>query len=283
MAIEGVHHIVCPVDFSDLSALALRYADALARCAGATLVVVYANPFLPPPHLNTEQVAEMERQFRRSHAEADQSVRRFVGSILIGDAANIEIRVVEALPVEGIRAAAEDVRAGIIVVGTHGQSGVNRLMMGSVAERLINESPLPVLTVRGSGAQLNIRRILCAVDNTGLSRRALAWACRIGRCFGAQVIALHVREPGEPSGIDDLRSWIPETMSAGALLREGDPAAEIVSAAAEADLVVIGAHHRRFHGAQSIGHTTVRVVRHAPTPVMTVVGAVSGETSAATD
>jgi nucleotide-binding universal stress UspA family protein len=136
MVIEGLQHILCPVDFSELSGLALRYADAFSKCGGATLTVLYANPFLPPPHVDSAQVAELEAQFRKWHAEAAAKLRTFVNSTLGADAAIVQTAVVEALPVDGIRAATRQLDASLVVVGTHGRSGVNRLMMGSVAERI---------------------------------------------------------------------------------------------------------------------------------------------------
>jgi nucleotide-binding universal stress UspA family protein len=287
MAIEGLQHILCPVDFSELSGLALRYADAFARCGGAALTVLYANPFLPPPHVDSAQMAELEEQFRKWHAEAASKLRTFVNNTLGADAASVQTAVVEALPVDGIRAAARQLDASLVVVGTHGRSGVNRLMMGSVAERILRESPVPVLTVRGDslapGETLRLRHVLCAVDNSGASRRALAWVSRMARCFGSQVTVLHVRQretPGQAASnaIEDLPAWVPASMrrecTLECVVREGEPAHEIVALARELEtgMLVMGTQHRLFHGVSVIGNTTAIAVRHAPCPVLTVIG-----------
>jgi nucleotide-binding universal stress UspA family protein len=282
MAIEGLRHILCPVDFSELSALALRYADALSRCGGATLTVLYANPFLPPPHVDSTQLAELEEQFRKWHAEAASKLRTFVNNTLGADAASVQTAVVEALPVDGIRAAARQLDASLVVVGTHGRSGVNRLMMGSVAERILRESPVPVLTVRGDspgpGETLRLPHLLCAVDNSAASRRALAWVSRMARCFESRVTVLHVRHRDTTNAIDDLPSWVPASMSQECamecVVREGEPADEIVALAHELGtaMLVMGTQHRLFHGVSVIGNTTAIAVRHAPCPVLTVIG-----------
>jgi nucleotide-binding universal stress UspA family protein len=282
MAIEGLRHILCPVDFSELSGLALRYADAFARCGGAALTVLYANPFLPPPHVDSAQVAELEEQFRKWHAEAALKLRTFVNNTLGADASHVRTAVVEALPVDGIRAAARQLDTSLVVVGTHGRSGVNRLMMGSVAERILRESPVPVLTVRGDslapGETLRLLHVLCAVDNSGASRRALAWVSRIARCFASRVTVLHVRGTNASNLIDDLAAWVPASMSRECtiecVVRDGEPAHEIVALARElgTGLLVMGSQHRLFHGATVIGHTTEIAVRHAPCPVLTVIG-----------
>ena len=282
MAIEGLQHVLCPVDFSELSSLALRYADAFANCGGARLTVLYANPFLPPPHADVAQHAEMEERFRKWHADAATKLRTFVNNTLGAEATKVQTAVVEALPVDGIRAVTAQLDANLVVVGTHGQSGVNRLMMGSVAERILRESSSPVLTVRGDslapGETLRIARVLCPVDNSGASRRALAWVSRMARCFGSSVTVLHVRgKDNAAAGIEDLEAWIPanirQDLHPDGVVREGDVAEEIVALAQglPADIVVIGAQHRPFHGVSVIDPATVMVVRHAPCPVLTVI------------
>jgi nucleotide-binding universal stress UspA family protein len=282
MAIEGLQHVLCPVDFSELSSLALRYADAFANCGGARLTVLYANPFLPPPHADSAQRAEMEEQFRKWHADAAVKLRTFVNNTLGSEATKVQTAVVEALPVDGIRAVAAQLDASLVVVGTHGRSGVNRLMMGSVAERILRESSIPVLTVRGDslerGDALRVARVLCPVDNSGASRRALAWTSRMARCFGSAVTVLHVRgKDNAVAGIEDLEAWIPAQVRKDCpmecVVHEGDAAEEIVALAQElpADMVVIGAQHRPFHGVSVIDAASVLVVRHAPCPVLTVI------------
>ena len=288
MAIEGLQHVVCPVDFSELSSLALRYADAFANCGGARLTVLYANPFLPPPHVDAAKHAEMEEQFRKWHADAAVKLRTFVNNTLGAEATKVQTAVVEALPVDGIRAVTAQVDANLVVVGTHGRSGVNRLMMGSVAERILRESPVPVLTVRGDslapGETLRVARVLCPVENSGASRRALAWVSRMARCFGSAVTVLHVRGKDDAAGIEDVEAWVPTLIRQECpmefVVREGDAAEEIVSLAQElpADMVVIGAQHRFFHGVCVIDPSTVMTVRHAPCPVLTVIAPGGPET-----
>ena len=143
-------HILCPVDFSGLSAAALRYAATLARRLDARLTVVYANTFTAPPYFTESKLGELERQFRDSFHEAETALRRFV-SKNIPDA-QAGALVVEGLPVDAIHKAVEEAGADLIVMGTHGRGGLNRLMLGSVTDRVLRESRVPVLTVRGAPA-----------------------------------------------------------------------------------------------------------------------------------
>jgi len=274
-----IRQILSPVDFSELSAHALRYASMLARCGNARLVAAYAESFSPPPYFTEGQLGELERQFRDAFRGAESALRRFVDAELDTEAASTtEVRIVEAMPVDGIRRLTREIKTDLIVMGTHGRSGVNRLMLGSVAERLLRESDVPVLTVRRdtAAAMTPPKTILCPVNNTPAAREALLMAAHLARCFGGNVVALHVKEGHPGQGIGDLCAWVPDEIRSHCtikeLTREGEAAEEIVSLAKETpcDLLVIGARHRRFFDSTVLGSTTARVVRHAPCPVLTV-------------
>ena len=267
--------ILCPVDFSDLSGHALRRAAQLASCGGAKLVVVYANRFDAPPYFTEGRIEELRREFHDSQTEARQSLAAFVKSTLGEQAGAVEIRVVEGLPADVILGLTAEPGVGLIAMGTHGRTGYNRWMMGSVAERVLRESSVPVLTVRGpSGGP--IRRILCPVADTGASRKALKVATEIAGCVGATITALHVREPHSSAAPPNLCDWMTADERARCNIREvvrhGDAASEIIGLAAEEsfDLLVIGAPHRTFFEGFVLGTTTLRAVRHAPCPVLTV-------------
>ncbi len=143
-------HILCPVDLSGLSADALRYAAELARRLDARLTVLYANTFTAPPYFTKSKLAELEQQFRSSFQEAEAALRGFVKDT--GVEGMVELLVVEGLPVDAIHKAAGETKADLIVMGTHGRGGLKRLMLGSVTDRVLRESDVPVLTVRGGRA-----------------------------------------------------------------------------------------------------------------------------------
>jgi len=280
MAANHFHNILIPVDFSDLSALALRYAAALAQCSGARMALVYAHTFSPPPYFTGHNLNELERQFRASFTEAEQALRQFAVSTL-GAAAGVEAQVLEGTPADTILKYAADRQIDLIAMGTHGRSGVNRWMLGSVAERVLRASEIPVLTVRpapSAAGPAAIRRILCPVNNTAPARRALTTAMDLASCIGARLTVVHVKEDAATDSIQDLCAWVAGnrrgTCEVREVVRQGDATAEIIAATAEEDcgLAVIGAQHRAFFDSTVLGTTTVRVVRHARCPVLTVTG-----------
>lgn len=273
----GFDTILCPVDFSETSANALRFAAQIAPCGGAKIIAAYANWFEAPPYFTESGMEDLKRQFQEASRDSERSLKAFVGSTLNEAADGIEIRVVEGSPADAIQKIAADVQAGLIVMGTHGRTGLNRWMLGSVAERVLRESPVPVLTVR-SAPRGSIRHILAPVNNTQLSRQVLNAATEIASCFGATVTALHVGEDHGQDSVVNLCEWVGAESRTRCnireLVRHGDPAEEIVSLASESvcDLLVIGAAKRQFFEGNVLSRTTLRAVRHAPCPVLSIGG-----------
>lgn len=265
--------ILCPVDFSEVSAHALRQAAILARRRDARILALHASRFEAPPYFTEASLAGLEREFRESLSSARVYLDSFVAAALDGDTARVEPRVVEMLPADAILA--ESTGAGLIVMGTHGRTGWNRWTLGSVAERVLRESAIPVLTVRGA-PRPEIRRILCPVNDTGASRNALAQAVGLAAGFDATVTVLHVREPHGAAPIDNLCAWASAETRRRCDIREmtveGDAAEEIVrlTAAEPYDLLVLGAPRRRFFEGMILGTTAIRAVRHAACPVLSV-------------
>lgn len=280
MDTAGFKTILCPVDFGELSAHALRHANLLAGCGNARVIAVYANWLEAPAYFTAGRLAELQKQYREAFVEAETSLNAFVGSVLGEKAGNVETRVVEALPADGIQQLAASAGADLIVMGTHGRSGFNRWMLGSVTERILRESQVPLLTVRTAPPE-QVRHILSPIDGTEASRNAFRLAAGLGACFNAEVTALYVHESGSAPSPPDLCNWIPaearQHCNIRELVRHGDPAEQIVALLSEEafDLLVVGAPRRRFFEGLILGTTTLRAVRHAPCPVLRVNG--SGE------
>jgi nucleotide-binding universal stress UspA family protein len=277
MSTIGFDVILCPVDFSDISANALRQAAALAECANGRLTAAHAISFEAPPYFTEGKIEELKRQAQESKLDAERSLIAFVESTLGEGGRNAETIVVEGSPSEAIPKLAEATGAGLIVMGTHGRSGVNRWMLGSVAERVIRESRIPVLTTRDVPHQ-DLRHIVVPVNDTALARLALTTAAELAQRCGATVTVLNIVERNSDSGIESLCAWVPAEARARCdireLVRHGDAAEEILSLASEipCDLIVLGAPARRFFDGMILSRTALRVIRHAACPVLSIGG-----------
>jgi nucleotide-binding universal stress UspA family protein len=135
-----VHTILHPTDFSPHAEQAYRTARVLARDYNARLIVVHV--LTPPPFVTA-------REKERALAEPDGRVRD-LRTRLRG--LSHTYKILQGRPAAEIVAAAKKVGADLIVMGTHGRSGLTRVLLGSVAESVLRKAPCPVLTVKHSAA-----------------------------------------------------------------------------------------------------------------------------------
>lgn len=143
---KEIHTIVCPVDFSPGSATATDYAMSLAEKLGASVHLLHVYPlgtFVGPdgglvitPQMIT-QLSEQSMAALRKLADPYTAAGR-----------KVEVHVRDGAPAEETVRFAESVNADLLVLGTHGRTGLSRMLLGSVTERIVRTSPIPVLTVR---------------------------------------------------------------------------------------------------------------------------------------
>ena len=143
-----IARILAPTDFSPHAEGALRYACGLAERLGSTLHLLHVLPDVVPvgpepmlaPALPPEYYSETEAQSLDALTKAvDPSW---------GQPPSLEFAVRWGGAVEGIVAYAGDLDMDLIVIATHGRTGLSHVLLGSVAERIVREAPCPVLTIR---------------------------------------------------------------------------------------------------------------------------------------
>jgi universal stress protein A len=138
----AAHTIVFPTDFSEPSLAVFPIACALARDCGARLIVLHVA--LPP-------IGHEELEARRQPEEYYGGFWAALRSLQAPEQnVNVEHRLEEGDPATVILNVAQEMGAGLIVLGTHGRTGLGRLLMGSVAEQVVRRAPCPVLTMRGT-------------------------------------------------------------------------------------------------------------------------------------
>jgi nucleotide-binding universal stress UspA family protein len=139
-ALLPIHTILFPTDFSETAQQAFPLACALARDCGARLVVLYV---LPPP-VGHEKL-EARRDPHEYYGELWQALRTLQAP---NHDVRVEHRLVEGDATKRILEVAQEMQAGLILMGTHGRTGLGRLLLGSVAEQVLRRAACPVLTVR---------------------------------------------------------------------------------------------------------------------------------------
>lgn len=139
------HRILCPVDFDDNSLAALRLGAQLAERDQATLYLMHVIRIVEEATVAAPAI--FERDERTTQAE----LQTIAGSQLRGISHEVLLRY--GNPAEQILAAESELGAELVVIATHGRTGISHFFFGSVAERVVRESVCPVLTVRMSAPQ----------------------------------------------------------------------------------------------------------------------------------
>jgi len=297
-----ISRILCPTDFSMASTHAIDLAAHLAHLYGARVSALHVvaptvtpYPGLPAIDPHADQAAEAAglRRF------CSETARAFSGVIAAGTPVDVMVHVGE--PARDILESAASLRADVIVMGTHGLSGFEHLLLGSVAEKVLRKAACPVLTVpprAHATSSLSFKRILCAVDFSDCSMHALTFARSMAEEARAALTIVHVlewpwEEPPAPrfETLPDeqafslamyrreretdararLATLIPEG-NGSASVCHGKPYEQILQVAAEehSDVIVIGVHGRSAIDRAIFGSTTNHVVRAATCPVLTL-------------
>lgn len=294
----AIHRILAATDFSPASEGALRWADFLASRFGAELVLFHALSLDPallvgPTGVAVDLATRLVEDARRAAEDSMNQLRqRFPGARAV---------VEETSSREGIVRAAQTYQADLVCVGTHGRTGLPRLLYGSVAQHVVVHSPVPVLTVRHEPDRPpRVRCILAPTDFSPAADAALPWADLLARTFDARLVLLHVVEVTyetllevpwgggfEPVGeaiARQLEERARTELEARARhlppcetvvrtgLGSGLSRQRIVEAAQDlgADLVVMGTHGRTGVDRILFGSVAEHVVRTSPVPVLTV-------------
>lgn len=139
--------ILVPTDFSDLATAALRHAGELAAKEGAELIALYADTFDPPVEFTSRDIATVVQSIAKSRELAHEELERCIGQNVPSNVKTQAV-IIEDLPVPAIIGYAKRNNVDLIIMGTHGRTGLGRLLMGSVAERVVAESPVPVEAIR---------------------------------------------------------------------------------------------------------------------------------------
>ena len=299
-----IRRILCPIDFSDFSRHALDHAIAIARWYDASVTVVHVFSPTPVPAFGPGPagfepivLTDVDRQQLLAYT------REFVATES-APGIRIDVGLREGNTAAEILAQATGMDADLLVVGTHGRSGFERLVLGSVAEKVLRKARCPVLTVPRrhpdavpSGALFT--RIVCAVDFSDCSMHALKYALSLAQEAGGCLTVLHVLAPElvDPVGLGE------EHVSLAALLLQREEQArqrleqavpqkarasckvesvlvhvkawrEILKIASDrqAELIVIGVQGRGAADLLFFGSTAHHVVRQALCPVLTLRG-----------
>jgi len=292
-----IQKILFPTDFSDTSSAALGHALMLADRFRASLIMLHAAA--PGESAQSLRFPEIEPATDEIEARLEEQLEKIIGA---EPTHNLHIeRVVHQNhdPVEEICSFADARQIDLIIMGTHGRTGLSHWLSGSIAENVVRNANCPVMTVRASKQSVEVTPyfdILVPIDFSLHAQKALRYGLTLAQRFEANLHLLHVLDqPIHPAhyGLgedllirmnpevprrshDELRRLVAATGAVNVACQthvcEGRAYGEIVRFAAEheCDLVVMGTHGLSGLEHFLLGGTTEKVMRHVSCPVLAV-------------
>lgn len=277
-------NILFLTDFKDTSRAAFTYATAFARQFNARIYPAHA----VVPYLPTElEVPTMPDILKQIEVQAGEQLARMVKDTGL----EYTPLVTQETPEDAVPRWSREHGFDLIVTGTHGRKGFERLLLGSTAETIFRQANCPVLTVGPAvppqpGKELSIRNILFATDLSRPTESAISYAVSLALELHARLTLLHVlpegtREYGDRARLiqfvmDELRRLVPENAgfvtTPEFMIKEGDPADQIINYARNNsnDLIVLGLPKNKQFNTHFRTGVTYKVISTAPAAVLTV-------------
>ncbi len=292
--------ILVGVDFSPASDVACRQALGIARKRGARIVLAHAAAMPDEPEglpASMRSTADAYLAILRGRVAEDRRALVELGERLSGQGPEVSHVLVDGHADDAILTAAHDLGAELIVIGSHGHRGIGRLLLGSIAERIVRGAAGPVLVARGAAeaADGGFRRILVSTDFSEAAERGLDLALDLAAADAVvelvhfwslptlprahavdevdatlEEIRAELQTTGQARGAEALAARGEPGATVRYQLREGDARDGILDLAriSGADLVVVGSHGRRGLRRLLLGSVAEAVVRHAPCSVL---------------
>ena len=270
----ALQSIVHPTDFSDLSARAFAHALRIAIAAKSALHALHVEPQQRGEAGAFPQVRRMLTQwgFIGEH-ETTAEIAAKLGFLVSN------IRIEGSNPTQAILDFLDKHATDLLVLGTHGRDGLERLLVGSIAETVSRRSSIPTLFV-GSSARtcvsevsgdVTLRRVLIPVDYSPAPARAVEAVRRFALTLAGTdtgIFLLHIGTSAPEIFTASPALEFPQPV----ILRSGPVVRSILDAADEFEVDLIGMPTAGHHGVLDAlrGSTTERVLRHAPCPVLAV-------------
>jgi nucleotide-binding universal stress UspA family protein len=272
--------ILAPTDFSETAAHALRYASALGERLNAHLLVMYADPFMPAvdftaiaaSSFDLAQQNMIEEAREKLEVHAQENVRKSVP---------YDVRVIIGSPVIAISEVVRETGADLIVMGTHGRTGLRRILFGSVTSEVIRLAPAPVIAVNSATPETaEVRRVLVPVTSEPRCHDALPYAAALTSAPDTPFVFLQFADDDRPledtlDRLISLQQWAPNELGDRCEfkimpLRDADRSIASVAKFANSDLIAVTIPEG--HGLGDVLRVTLaeRVIRQSGCPVLTV-------------
>ena len=296
----SIRNILVPIDFSKLSVQAIATAKSLAQRFGATIHLTHVHQWQYPANFMGPVMSSEFSSAERQNMQLAKELKSIANKAGLSSRDQTHLRT-GASAFHEICKLAREISADLIVMPTHGHTGLKRVFLGSTAERVVRHAPCPVFVVRQFGRRatekkFDYKKVLVPVDFSGCSQRGLEYAIGVANELGAKIVLLHATYLGyiysaEGTALYDIpglqkaarknaerqmRRLVREAKFGGVkfetVFTESSPASGICDFAKDqaVDLIITSTHGLTGFQHVLIGSVAEKVVRHAPCSVVVV-------------
>ncbi len=278
--------IMVPTDFSETSEMALAHAAFLAHLLHAELLLVHIQAFdpyyydIPEPLIIIQDQDKLDKYIAEKLVEMSRAVEEEYGikprhMTSIGHVSNELVQL------------AQNEKADLIIMGTHGAKGFEEMIIGSNAHKIVDLAPCPVLTVQAHATKPGFSSFILPVDRSQHSREKVPFALALAKAYGAkihivgllnendideedddneygklQIVLDQVQDATEKSGVAYTRHTVKGTHLAAEALKYGK--------SVNADLIIIMTDHESAISGLFMGPLAKQIVNHSRIPVLSI-------------
>lgn len=273
--------ILIPVDFSDTSLLAIKHGAFTAQLTKGDVYLLhvvnthYTSQNLFIPMVNFPETASVESKAGEKLAQLAESVKKEYG-------VKVESIIKNGSPSSEIVSVAKEIKASLIIMGTHGYSPLEELVIGSVALKVLTKAPCPTMAMSSEAGHKGYNRILLPIDTSAHTRQKVNYALEMAAKFSAAVYGVAILGPDEESEkpaielilhqIDKLAKEIKVTFHSDVISHVKNRATATVNYAekVEADLIVIMTDQDAELSGFFLGPYSQQVIHLSKVPVIAI-------------
>src|ERR1041385_1458809 len=277
-----IQDILIPYDFSDTAALALEHAVFMAKLCKAKISLLHvietysftsaiSNAFSKSQSEFESKIEETTKEKLKAIAE-DIHKKSAIQVNFIAEVGSIYKQIIKA---------ASDIHANMIIMGTHGASGVSEFLLGSNAYKVVSGSPCPVITVQSHAKKIGFKDIVLPIDDSAVSRQKVIFAIDMAKIYDSTV---HIAGLRTSKSADFTRKFEIKVRQVEDYINEhnivctrkmfdGDDISKMALGYADeitADLIIIMTEQEASPGFLGMGNAAQTLVNHSKVPVMSV-------------
>jgi nucleotide-binding universal stress UspA family protein len=277
-----IQDILIPYDFSDTAALALEHAVFMAKLCKAKISLLHVIETYSFTSAISNAFSKSQTEFESKIEETTKEKLKAIAEGIHKKAA-IQVNFLAEVGsiYKQIIKAATDVNANMIIMGTHGASGVSEFLLGSNAYKVVSGSPCPVITVQSHAKKIGFKDIVLPIDDSAVSRQKVTFAIDMAKMYGSTVHIAGLRTSKSADftrkfeiKVRQVEDYINEhNVTCTRKMFDGDDISKMALKYADqinADLIIIMTEQEASPGFLGIGSAAQTLVNHSKVPVMSV-------------